>query len=358
MNRFKKTLLGLSLLSGLVLFFVGCEEPPTFSLESARQALLLAEQAGSLRYAEATYRDAEQLIYKGWMEIAHQNGRLGLFRDYAAADSILAMALRRAQEARQKAVDSITAVTLASTNTLAELRQELSEWNNALNGSLNNFHARDEWQRARLNLDMAEKLAAAGEYDEAHLSMLKARDLLRLVGRSLEEHQADEARQIHVWRRWVNETVELSRRTGGYAVVVDKTAHKTYLIRAGRVIHTYDSELGYNSARQKLFSGDAATPEGKYRVTKENNRSKYYRALLLDYPNSSDRQRFAENKRRGIISPRARIGGWIEIHGDGGKNRDWTEGCVALTNKDMDHIMQFVSVGTPVTIVRKSDQWP
>lgn len=354
----KRIVFGLILLFGLVLVFAGCEEPPTFSLQNARQALQLAEQAGAVRYAQTIYRDAEQLIYSGWMEMARQNGRFAPFRDYDNADSILALALRRATEAREKAVDSLAAVTTASATTLSELRAELDEWNTALNGSLNNFHARDEWQRARLNLDMAAKLAAAGEFDEAYLSMLKARDLLKLVGKSLEEHQADEARQIHVWRRWVNETIELSRRSGGFAVIVDKTAHKTYLIRSGRIVHTYDSELGYNSARQKLFSGDAATPEGKYRVVKENNRSRYYRALLLDYPNASDRQRFADNKRRGIISPRARIGGLIEIHGDGGKNRDWTEGCVALTNKDMDHIMQFVSVGTPVTIVRKSDLWP
>lgn len=110
---------------------------------------------------------------------------------------------------------------------------------------------------------------------------------------------------------------------------------------------------------KKLFAGDAATPEGKYKVVRARHTgSSFYKALSLDYPNEHDRKRFEENKRRGIISHKARIGGNIEIHGEGGKNRDWTEGCVALTNADMDHIMKYVSVGTPVTIVRKSDQWP
>jgi hypothetical protein len=342
----------------LVFVFAGCEDPPTASLENARQALRLAEDAGALRYAQYIYRDAEQLVTTGWMEMARQNGRLAPFRDYDTADSILAMAFRRANEARQQTIDSIETVRSSSLGDYADLKRELDEWNEALNGSLANFNVRDDWQRAGLNLDMAQKLMATGEFDEARVSMLKARNLLKQVGAALEAHQLDESRQIGLWRRWVTETLEQSRAANSYAVIVDKVAHKTYLVKGGRLVHTYDSELGYNSARQKLFSGDAATPEGRYRVVKENNRSKFHRALLLDYPNDFDRKRFAENKRKGVISSRARIGGWIEIHGDGGKNHDWTEGCVALTNKDMDHIMQFVSVGTPVTIVRKSDQWP
>lgn len=348
----------LILLSTLVFLFAGCQDPPVINLENARQALRLAEDAGALRYAQILYRDAEQLVNTGWMEIAKQNGRLAPFRDYEDADSILAMALSRATEARQHAIDSIETVRTMSQSGLNQLDLQLKEWNEALNGSLANFNVRDDWQRARLNLDIAAKLLATGEYDEAQLSMLKARNLLKQVGAALESHQADESRQISLWRRWVAETLEQSRAANSYAVIVDKVAHKTYLVKGGKLIRTYDSELGYNSARQKLFSGDAATPEGMYRVVKENNKSKFYRALLLDYPNSHDKQRFAENKRRGVISNRARIGGWIEIHGEGGKNRDWTEGCVALTNKEMDHIMKFVSVGTPVTIVRKSDQWP
>jgi L,D-peptidoglycan transpeptidase YkuD (ErfK/YbiS/YcfS/YnhG family) len=86
--------------------------------------------------------------------------------------------------------------------------------------------------------------------------------------------------------------------------------------------------------------------------------SKYYRALLLDFPNSADKQRFRENKSKGVISSRAGIGKNIEIHGSGSRNEDWTEGCVALSNADMDHLLRHVGAGTPVTIVRRSDQWP
>ncbi len=82
-----------------------------------------------------------------------------------------------------------------------------------------------------------------------------------------------------------------------------------------------------------------------------HGQSKYYRALLLDYPNDADRERFAAAQRRGEIPRDARIGGLIEIHGEGGRGQNWTEGCVALSNRDIDDLFPRVSVGTPVTIV-------
>ena len=61
--------------------------------------------------------------------------------------------------------------------------------------------------------------------------------------------------------------------------------------------------------------------------------------------------RFALGKVRGIIPTRVGIGNLIEIHGEGGEGRDWTDGCVALANPDMDRVFALTEVGTPVTIV-------
>jgi murein L,D-transpeptidase YafK len=139
---------------------------------------------------------------------------------------------------------------------------------------------------------------------------------------------------------------------------VDKSAHKAYLVKGGTVLKTYRCDLGWNSAEQKYFQGDGATPEGKYQITAVKHRSKYHKALLINYPNESDKKRFAENKRKGVISRYARIGALIEIHGGGGRDQDWTDGCIALTDRDMDNLLAYVSVGTAVTIVRRSDTWP
>ena len=175
----------------------------------------------------------------------------------------------------------------------------------------------------------------------------------------LADYSNDESRRITLWRAWVDETLAASKRSGRAALIVDKSAHSLYVIQKGRLHATFPCELGRNPAFQKRYAGDGATPEGKYRVTKVKKRgSKYYKAVLLDYPNSRDRERHADARAAGSIPEGAGPGGYIEIHGMGGKGLDWTDGCVAVSNGDMDEILRHVDVGTPVTIVRKSDLWP
>ena len=101
----------------------------------------------------------------------------------------------------------------------------------------------------------------------------------------------------------------------------------------------------------KRRQGDRATPEGRYRIVAKKSYSRFHRALLLDYPNAADRARFAAAQRRGEVPRDARIGGLIEIHGEGGRGQNWTDGCIALSNGDMDELYSRVSTGTRVTIV-------
>lgn len=103
----------------------------------------------------------------------------------------------------------------------------------------------------------------------------------------------------------------------------------------------------------KMYSGDKATPEGVYKVTDKKNRSrtKYYKALLINYPNGEDQKRYDRMVKSGEISRRTGIGGLIEIHGDGGKGVNWTDGCIALENKEMDVVFSNCSVNTTVIIV-------
>ncbi len=350
----------LMAIAGFIFFLTGCQNPPVGSLEKAKQALNQAAKSGALRYSEKNYRSSEELIKAGWMEMARQNGRLAPFRDYKAADSILFLALDKAQQATLDAQTQIQNLQSLTKSEQDELYNDLLEWREALNGALTKFRAEHFWNSAELSYKTSEKLMQNGEFEEAHQTIGEGKNFLQKMAAILADYDNDEAKKLNIWRRWVQETIDDSKASGGHAVIIDKAKHKTYLVQAGKVIHSYDSELGYNSAHQKLFSGDGATPEGKYLVTevKTNGHSKYYKALLLNYPNAADRKRFQENRARGIISSKARIGGLIEIHGEGGKSRDWTEGCIALTSKDMDHIMQYVDIGTPVTIVRKSDRWP
>ena len=79
--------------------------------------------------------------------------------------------------------------------------------------------------------------------------------------------------------------------------------------------------------------------------------TKYHKALLINYPNDKDLKRFDKAKRQKLIPKNADIGGLIEIHGSGDKGADWTNGCVALKNSDMDIIYREAHEGTLVTIV-------
>jgi murein L,D-transpeptidase YafK len=151
----------------------------------------------------------------------------------------------------------------------------------------------------------------------------------------------------------VEGTIADSRASGGTAIVVSKEQHLLQLYRGGRLVRSYRAEMGYNAVHTKLRAGDGSTPEGRYRITakKGAGQSTYYKALLLNYPNEEDRQRFERARRAGSVPRGASPGGLIEIHGEGGRGKDWTKGCVALTNGDIDDLFARVGIGTPVTIV-------
>lgn len=156
---------------------------------------------------------------------------------------------------------------------------------------------------------------------------------------------------INKWRKFVRDTIDESKRKKMAVIVVDKAERTLTLYINGKILQAFNIGFGRYGYRDKLFSGDDATPEGRYKIIKKSGRgeSKYYRALLLDYPNQEDRKEFLKAKKRGLISKNARIGGLIEIHGGGEEST--TNGCIALENNHMDELFDKVAIGTPVTIV-------
>jgi murein L,D-transpeptidase YafK len=204
-------------------------------------------------------------------------------------------------------------------------------------------------------LDEARRLFDAGEYA---MATAKARESAELAGELPPETKALFARfgdpaNLERWREWVRAGIEDSRRTGKPALVVDKRAHMAVLWTKGKPTRWFDVELGYNGLERKLKSGDGATPEGLYRVLRRKGRgeTKYYKALLLDYPNAEDKRRFREARANGQVDPGTSIGNLIEVHGEGGRGTNWTDGCVAVANEEMDFLFDKLVVGSPVVIV-------
>ncbi len=132
-------------------------------------------------------------------------------------------------------------------------------------------------------------------------------------------------------------------------IVVKKAERRLYLLQDDDVIASYRVALGPNPVGPKVFQGDGRTPEGSYVIESRNAGSRFYRALRISFPNEEDR----------ALARRFRIpaGGLIMIHGQPNvprqgynPNRDWTEGCIAVRNDEMDEIWRAVDVGTPVEI--------
>jgi lipoprotein-anchoring transpeptidase ErfK/SrfK len=216
--------------------------------------------------------------------------------------------------------------------------------------------------RARAVLNEALSYQRAGDLGTA---AARARDATALAGQASDRAAALAARYadadtVDRWQRWKSETIAWSRREGRAAIVVVKDAHELTVYVRGEAVKSYPVELGFNWIADKRQEGDGSTPEGRYRVVARMDRlsSDFYKALLIDYPNLEDRTEFGRARRSGDLPAAARIGGLIEIHGSGGRGHDWTNGCVAVTNREMDDLFGRISVGTPVAIVGSDTYGP
>lgn len=134
-------------------------------------------------------------------------------------------------------------------------------------------------------------------------------------------------------------------------VIVFKEPRLLNLMSGREVVRTYRVALGPNPVGHKERQGDGRTPEGQYLLDWRNPNSAFYRSIHISYPNEQDRA----NARRLGVNP----GGDIVLHGlPNGYGwlgathhlRDWTLGCIAVTNEEMDEIWRLVPNGTPIEI--------
>jgi hypothetical protein len=265
----------------------------------------------------------------------------------------------------ERALDNVEIAAWVVERQQAAAREEASAWIDSAGASLRDarsnglnrvhFAVETRLRRSRVTLDEARRLFDAGEFG---MATEKAREAAELAGELPPETQALFARfgdpaNLRKWRDWANAGIDESRRTGKPLLIVDKRAQMAVLWIKGKPARWFEVELGYNGLERKLKSGDGATPEGMYRVLRRKGpgETRYYKALLLDYPNAEDRKRFRVAKARGEVHRNSSIGSLIEVHGEGGRGTNWTDGCVAVTNEEMDHLFAKLSVGSPVVIV-------
>jgi murein L,D-transpeptidase YafK len=134
-------------------------------------------------------------------------------------------------------------------------------------------------------------------------------------------------------------------------VLVVKKDRTLQLLSQGKILKTYKVALGGNPVGAKTRQGDHKTPEGVYVLDSRNPHSQFYKSIHISYPNARDRAAARANG----FSP----GGYVFVHGlpngygaVGVAHRlhDWTDGCIAVTDKEIDEIWQAVPNGTPIEI--------
>ncbi len=337
----------------VLILFITKDKPPIAEIKDAQQSISQAKNAHADKYAKKLFKNAStsyDIAIKFWKE---ENERFFLFRDF---DLVKEQSIKAAKLAK-----AATAEAQSNTKNLnREVKREIDSLKEKIDYFEKHFDQIPQVDAFRKQHNKGKLLFAearlAFEKSDLNLAKLKIDQSKKIINSTYfqaENILKNYFKNFSEWQRWSKNAISFSKENNTYSIVVDKFARKCFLYYAGNLKETFDIDLGSNWMGEKNQQGDKSTPEGNYKIIdkKENGRSRYHKALLINYPNEDDLRRFAENKRKGLVSSNRRLGNLIEIHGDGGKGADWTEGCVALSNRDIDRLYSKCSVGTRVTIV-------
>lgn len=339
------------LLAAAIAALAGCTDPP--APPEVQQALQQEQdlwRAGAVVHAPAEYQNYMNALQAGRERLSQEAARFPWFRDDAAVQAAFQDLLRQGQLVLETAKGNQEREASTAATCIERLERRLQALRQ-LDEIKDRRVSRRSLVPVELAIEEACRLTAAGKSAEAQRKAAEGEAALARVSASIRPliSRYAEPAQVARWRQAVEGAVAESRRSGGYAIVVRKLDRELVLYRAGAPARTYQAGLGFNYLADKLYAGDQATPEGHYQVVRKLNGSRFYRALLIDYPNAEDQRRFQQARREGRIPRRAGIGSLIEIHG-GGKD-GMTNGCIALENPEMQELFDRVEVGTPVVIV-------
>ncbi len=346
-------LLSVAATAVMALIKVKSNVVPEKELTIARKMLAEAELVKSPRYAQALYSKALHDYDAAMAEWRKENERFILFRDYQMV----------VQLAEQSTQSSIAAIDQAGKN-ISKVEDQLDIQINILGSRIKVFDenlGRFPINRAHQSEITKSKLKYSEgvlAYKNKNFSLCKSKldSVENTINRvfSIYEEMLTVYLDAHTkWKEMEAQTIYYSKRNKLYVLVIDKLARECTLYKDGNAVHNFSVELGANWVGDKMQQGDKSTPEGFYKIIgkKANQQTRFYKALLLDYPNEEDQKRFVKNRKNGLVKPNAKIGNLIEIHGDGGKGADWTDGCIALKDAEMDVLFRLCSVDTRVTIV-------
>lgn len=135
-------------------------------------------------------------------------------------------------------------------------------------------------------------------------------------------------------------------------ILVEKSKRQMCVFSNGKKIKTYRVSLGFHPRGKKRFEKDGKTPEGKYYIVSKNSQSVAHKSFGISYPNAADKKYAAQRGKSAgghimIHGMMNGLGYWSKFH----RFIDWTGGCIALTNSEMDDLFNHIDVGCEIEIV-------
>jgi hypothetical protein len=337
----------------IVLLIHFTPQPPIGEMEFARETLSEAGKNKADTYSKKLYTQAKSYYDSAMFYWVKENKRFLYSRNYNKVLKFAELSAKKANEAGENSISSTSNLIIKLKQKINSLNDLISEINKLFTTYPLTSEIRSRISRGKMLLKEAEIAYKKGQYLQANRKITDSEYLLNSSYDYATSNLKNYFKSFSVWKNWFDKTINDSKINHDYSIIIDKFSRKCFVFHAGSKKYEFDAELGTNWVGDKRVKGDKATPEGMYKIAKkfEGNKTKYHKALLLDYPNDEDMVKFKAEIARGTLPSSAKIGGMIEIHGNGGKGIDWTEGCIALTDKEMDLVFRIVKVGTPVTIL-------
>jgi len=158
-------------------------------------------------------------------------------------------------------------------------------------------------------------------------------------------------------KRTVKRNPKNPEPTGVVYIIIDKSDYELQVYDDEGWYATYPVVFGNKDLGDKLMEGDKRTPEGSFKIISKRPHEKWHKMLMLDYPTKDSWSKFNQRKADGQIPRSAKIGGGIAIHGTWPNDdlvvddfTNWTQGCIALKNEDLDELESYLPIGTKVMI--------
>ena len=318
-----------------------------------QKSIAAARKNDASVYAKKEFAECLKLYNSSMKEWKLQNEKWIMKRNFTKLKNLVKLTTEKAIKSNKKAIETTGSLTQYIDKNITELKRRDINFRTKYKFLPLEKKVFKEYSTAQLKLLESIENAKRNDFLASYSCLVEAENGFSNIETEAKGLLKSYFKDFKQWEKWYNNVINNSRSNGSYAIIVDKMAHICFLVKDGKVIRQYDAELSQKWIGNKLYQGDNATPEGEYFITKklDSKNTKFYKALLINYPNENDKKRYAEAVRSKAISHSVKIGGLIEIHGEGGKGKDWTNGCVALTNKDMDHLFSIAKTGFPVLII-------